>query len=136
MFVQHNNIWSCRFIIFAGESQILFSYYKNRGFEQEACMPVHIVCMQNIVKYYLNAFHSCRSIGTSPTTPFPQYSSTPALGASNPPHPHTDTHGRPVLRAAWSEIRAEHTKNHVIKDTRPKSKSAATVRLPIDESKH
>ena len=94
----------------------------------------------SLIKYLCVNMHTLYSysMGASSTSPFPQYSSTPALGTHNPPHapyPHTDTHGRPVLRAAWSEIRAEPTKNHVIKDTHKKSKSVANMRIPSDESK-
>lgn len=115
VFVQHNNIWSRRFIIFAGESQILFSYYKNRGFEQEACMPVHIVCMQNIVKFYLLAEALARrpplpSLNTRPHQPL-----EPATRPTLTPMPTVDQSfvqrgprlGRSTPRTTSSRIHAQ-----------------------------
>lgn len=78
------------------------------------------------------------SIGASSSaTPFPQYYSTPALDVHHPPHahiPHTDTHGRPLLRTAWSEVKPEPGKNHVIKDAHLKSALSSKKRIPSEES--
>lgn len=80
------------------------------------------------------------SMGVPSISPFPQYYSTPALGPHNPPQPHhphshTDTHGRPMVRAAWSEIKPDHGKNHFVKDTHSKSKSPPRKRIPSEKGK-